>query len=56
MMDDFYRKIYQIRVQSDKRRKQVVIDVFEAEFKSLENSGLPQEVKRLYKESLIKRM
>jgi hypothetical protein len=56
MMDDFDREFYLIRVQAEKRRKQAVIDAFEAEFKSLEDSSLPQEVKRLYKESLIKRM
>lgn len=56
MMDYFDREFYQIGVQAEKRRKQAVIDVFEAEFKSLEDGSLPQEVKRLYKESLIKRM
>lgn len=54
--DDFAQEIYEIRVEAEKRRKQSVIDVFEAEFKSLEDSSLPQEVKRLYKENLIKRM
>jgi hypothetical protein len=40
MMDDLYRNFYQIRVQSEKRRKEVVIEVFEAEFKRLEDSSL----------------
>lgn len=56
MMDYFDREFHQIRVQAEKRRKQAVIDVFEAEFKRLEESSLPQEVKRLYKESLTKKM
>ena len=56
MMDYFAQEIYEIRVQAEKRRKQSVIDVFEAEFKSLEDSSLPQEVKLLYKQSLIKMM
>ena len=56
MMDYFDREFYQIGVQAEKRRKQAVIDVFEAEFKRLEDSSLPQEVKQLYKERLIKMM
>ena len=55
-MDDFAQEFSYIRVQAKKRRKQAVIDVFEAEFKRLEDSSLPQEVKRLYKESLTKKM
>jgi len=55
-MDDFAEEFSYIRDQAKKRRKQAVIDVFEAEFKRLEDSSLPQEVKRLYKESLTKKM
>jgi len=55
-MDDFPQEFSYICVQAKKRRKQAVIDVFEAEFKRLEDSSLPQEVKRLYKESLTKKM
>ncbi len=51
-MDDFER----IQVQAKKIRKQQVIDVFDAEFKNLENRGFPPEVKKLYKEKLIQRM
>jgi hypothetical protein len=56
MMDYFDREFYQAGVQAEKRRKQAVIDVFEAEFKRLEDSSLPQEVKQLYKKRLIKMM
>ena len=46
----------QILVQSENRKKKIITDIFEAEFKRLENSSLPEEVKRSYREKLIEMM